>query len=109
MNQKQQIQPLRKSVEENRVIATKHKNQIKPSLREEIDRMMLQNDASLTHDRFQVIEQLRVAKANLPYLVFRVLVNNQTLELLIPSRAEMLPFHLQRSNTSQHRLQYLQQ
>lgn len=86
--------PVHEAIEKNGVVTTKDEHEVKPALREEIDGVMLQNDSSLAHDRLQVIEQLRLTNTQKNDSFFRVFIHNQALELLIPSRAELLSFHL---------------
>ena len=79
------VLPIHKSVEKNGVVAAENEDEVEPALREEIDGVVLQHNASLAHDGLQVIEQLRLTTTKWSDSVFCVLVNDQALELLIPA------------------------
>lgn len=68
---------------------------------------MLQHDASLAHNGFQVIEQLRVRNDSDTHSILCILVHDQALELLIPARAELLPLHLQHKDSFNASIQCL--
>ena len=88
------ILPIYKSIEKDGIVTAKDKDEVEPALWEEINSMMLQHNSSFAHNRFQVIEQLQLRNTHRNDSIFRIFIHNQALELFVPSRAELLLFHL---------------